>query len=554
MTQKTFTLDNLSKEFSLPQLQELLTNIEEGFQLEIPLSSIGITNSRLDIALDFLEASFIGEKIAVYCSDISSEINSKKVELQTHTFIVLKMKAKEPKTLAKILFKFSREISSTNRTKTYWISLQKHQFDLLDGEIKPRLCGLASDYLANWVNGLHEFDIDVIWQLIFDLPLFPNDYLWLFTSGIRKKDFKKIPIIFSKHKEWQYGFFKVFTKSGFDYYSSTNDILIIPHKNKERTSDWSERWKYFETEIPKDRLCHILGGFYHDLGLSRLDLSDKKIVNISELILAEISPETTIPRFSKSTLFVINDFKIVIGENSIVEYPCESYISTTRMCAANIVDQFYRWPSDGTSVNDIIEMYLSNDGYYLILIDANAQYIFFNTIKVPIEETIQKFKRFNESLPFFGKSKISCPWNHINDDEFEELCYDILSQSERFNPNTIRKMGKSRSRDGGRDIVIEGIRIKKTDPVIKYIVQCKLIKSGKSLSGAKINFSDTIDQYDAGGFIVMTNGVIDSTLYDKLDTICKKKGVETQTWSKLEIERFLSQRPEIKKRYFKEDC
>ena len=76
----------------------------------------------------------------------------------------------------------------------------------------------------------------------------------------------------------------------------------------------------------------------------------------------------------------------------------------------------------------------------------------------------------------------------------------------------------------------------------------------QSLAGSRINMSDTIDQFNAGGYIVMTNGVIDSTLFDKLDAISKKNKVKTRTWSKLEIERFLARRPDIKKRYFKNDC
>jgi hypothetical protein len=116
-------------------------------------------------------------------------------------------------------------------------------------------------------------------------------------------------------------------------------------------------------------------------------------------------------------------------------------------------------------------------------------------------------------------------------------------------------MGKSKSRDGGRDITVEESQFFSLGFPKKYIIQCKLVKSGNSLSGSKINnISDTIDQFEAEGYIVMTNGVIDPTLFDKLDAIAKKKKIKKDTWSKFEIERFLARRPDIKKRYFKNDC
>ncbi|MEQ8974162.1 MAG: hypothetical protein RIE73_27675 [Coleofasciculus sp. C1-SOL-03] len=57
-------------------------------------------------------------------------------------------------------------------------------------------------------------------------------------------------------------------------------------------------------------------------------------------------------------------------------------------------------------------------------------------------------------------------------------------------------------------------------------------------------------QYGAGGFCVMTSGVIDSALYDKLEAIADQTSIETDEWSRLEIERFLAKHPEIKYRYF----
>lgn len=88
---------------------------------------------------------------------------------------------------------------------------------------------------------------------------------------------------------------------------------------------------------------------------------------------------------------------------------------------------------------------------------------------------------------------------------------------------------------------------------IKWIVQCKLIRNGKSLTGKKVeNIRDMLDEYNAGGFCVMTSSIIDATLHDKLDSLRDKNGIEVEKWSYLELERFLAEHPEIKARYFKD--
>ena len=48
----------------------------------------------------------------------------------------------------------------------------------------------------------------------------------------------------------------------------------------------------------------------------------------------------------------------------------------------------------------------------------------------------------------------------------------------------------------------------------------------------------------------MTNVVIDSILYGKIEDIGNNRGVKTDFWSKYEIEGFLIRRPKIRKKYF----
>jgi hypothetical protein len=113
-------------------------------------------------------------------------------------------------------------------------------------------------------------------------------------------------------------------------------------------------------------------------------------------------------------------------------------------------------------------------------------------------------------------------------------------------------MGKSRARDGGRDIVFHAYS--HSEPTaVKWIVQCKLLRNRNSLTGKKVeNIRDMLEDHKAGGFCIMTSGVIDSTLHDKLDNLKHKKGFQIERWSYLEIERFLAEYSEIKSRYFKD--
>jgi hypothetical protein len=155
----------------------------------------------------------------------------------------------------------------------------------------------------------------------------------------------------------------------------------------------------------------------------------------------------------------------------------------------------------------------------------------------------------NTQIFLIANSLIPCPWDDINDEQFEQLCYDIIK--EKHQPNEIHKMGKSRSRDGGRDI--EFYKSTSINNQVKWIVQCKLIKNEKSLSGKSISdIPYMLGRYNARGFCVMTSGVIDSTLHEKLEYEKNTNGFDIEKWSYLEIERFLAEHPEIRERYFKD--
>ena len=85
----------------------------------------------------------------------------------------------------------------------------------------------------------------------------------------------------------------------------------------------------------------------------------------------------------------------------------------------------------------------------------------------------------------------------------------------------------------------------------KWIFQCKLITTGASLSGRKLqDVGDMLDQHGAAGFGVMTSGPIDATLYDKLDALCGRRKVKQHNYSVYELERELLQHPDLRYLYF----
>jgi hypothetical protein len=147
---------------------------------------------------------------------------------------------------------------------------------------------------------------------------------------------------------------------------------------------------------------------------------------------------------------------------------------------------------------------------------------------------------------------VRCDWSSISDEMFEQLCCDVLRRSGHYFPESIRKMGVSRSRDGGRDITALRKPLLAERKPLQFIVQCKRLTKTKSLSAKSLAVADTIDQFGADGYGVMTSGTIDSTLYDRLDGIRRNRNIESDTWDQMRLENFLAEQEnvDIRDRYF----
>lgn len=285
--------------------------------------------------------------------------------------------------------------------------------------------------------------------------------------------------------------------------------------------------------------------------------------------------------FEPSEIHIFPNGGIVHANGRLMKFPANEYFRS-RICAGFAISgldeeayhsEVFRWslgrsistcretgllPGDGIRVEaaESIGAYVHSTEPILIVDDGRFNHLLFDgeelnrhAAKAALRAVAQLHE--NISVAVGGVTDLSLDWSSLSDDQFEELCYDVLDADPKYDSETIRKMGKSRSRDGGRDIVVHELRRWVADRPRKWIFQCKLVTNSSSLGSTKLlDIGDTIEQYGADGFGVMTSAPIDATLYDKLDSISEKRGVKTDSWSVYELNRALARHPTIRRRYF----
>lgn len=126
-------------------------------------------------------------------------------------------------------------------------------------------------------------------------------------------------------------------------------------------------------------------------------------------------------------------------------------------------------------------------GTLVILDDGQFRHFLFDTeslSQVGIKAIHENLSRLAASFtPLIGLSATPlCDWSTLFDEDFEQLCYDVIFAHAKFDSDTIRKLGKSRSRDGGRDLEIRETPSHRGGPSRKWIFQCKLVTDGSSLN------------------------------------------------------------------------
>jgi len=509
-TQILLALEKIDQLFTIDSLCEYLEN-HRSIKLIVNCSMFCSANSNLSIADDYLFSLFLGESIYPFCRSISCVVNLRSIDFD--------LSVEKPCELGIILLRFSEVCYSEGKTDCDETILDRFQELKIDFQNKlfesnkPKIFfhELADSYMANLVAG--------------------NCDSSLSENGLTS--------LYENHPEEEF-FWHSFVSPyvGYDVYTSYESFYpwIIPYN--------------FEP---------------HDL---------------EELLLSYGGIGEHLPILEKADKVIFNNLPPIILSNSMmIPFP-ESDFKTAQKCAYSILsksDSTLR-PLNATHhsnvyrINDVQDVKIhhnlvSEDGSLMIIKDDLAQYVFFQnyssdsefsliTFDTSLEQDYQHtFDLIADKLSSLAgySVDISCPWEKLNDELFEQLCYDLIEYSLIFDKDTRQKMGKSRSRDGGRDIEVY-TRSRLNKPKSKWIVQCKLLqKRAATLAGSKVQqVSDVIDQYGAEGFWIMTNGVIDATLHDKLDGIARNRKIGIEKWDYLKIERILA-KPKyqnIRKRYF----
>ncbi len=361
---------------------------------------------------------------------------------------------------------------------------------------RDQLDDLMSDVL-NFENSIEEHSFIFMEEIEDYYANYINQGIYEIGSEfVTENEEEYLSSCFEKHPEWGYGFWK------------------------NHLSNISPEAVYFST------FCWII----------KNDID-------ADLLLSKYSGIESIS-FDDATLInglIINEFT-AINYNSLHNFG----VATSFIDHLNVGKDkaFSIWISQNF---DIVK--ISYSGYYIIYF--NFELLGEDALKRAYNETSLLHEKLSALL---GLSKdISCDWNMLTDESFEELCYDIIYNDIKFDSQKIQKMGKTKSRDGGRDIVVYtkpmfGI------PAKKYIIQCKLLKKSSSLTKSMMNnASNVIMEYGADGYIIMTNATIDSALHDMLDGFKNNSQMHVNTetrYSKNELERYLARNYHIKKRYW----
>lgn len=269
--------------------------------------------------------------------------------------------------------------------------------------------------------------------------------------------------------------------------------------------------------------------------------------------------------FEDAILLAVGNGLLVCGESQVVEFPLEAFL-----LAAACIDAVERAPDDEDLefdpprppdvtglLNGRGRCLLHISGAMVIVETARYRLLFYG-VKRRTASTLAKqvagFDVAHQRLAAAAglSQSIRCPWDQLTDEAFEELCYDIIRLHPDIDSETVRKLGKSRSRDGGRDIEAYEVRRQPESPPFKWIFQCKLVTNGSSLGATRLrDVGDMLEQYGAQGFGVMTSAPIDATLYDKLDAVCGGRNVRQRNYSIYELEREVLARSVLRARYFK---
>lgn len=479
----------------------------------IPLRSIGRTNEHIDICWDYVEASWAAEKLAAEAG--SAEVVEEYVAEAHLTRLKLTLMAPSPSFQERledvvVVFEAQQDDGSGEGERYQGLREAIADYEESLADCDPRLPELVESYFANFISG-------AMYQMRYDAPDYYDELV-------------------KKHPEYELGFSKspYSGRLGAECYASI-DSWLIPNS------------------VELDTFFSGTGQNYR-----RAD-------------------------FIKGEVLVIAGKSFVLSDGMVAYFPMSQYFKS-RVCAgfARRHDEDI-WPPDqfawldATFTHSPFGEYLRegvpeslrgpdsrrescllhNTGTLIVIDDGSYNHILYDT--KPLDE--RATKNVHEKIGDMSRDvaaamglsdTIALDWKSLSDEQFEQLCYDVLFAHAMFDSSTIRKLGSSRSRDGGRDIEIREAARAPGGKGRKWIFQCKLTQSNSLGATRVLDIGDMLDQYGAEGFGVMTSALIDATLYDKIDSICGSRSILSLNFSGLELARTLVRNSAIRKRYFPE--
>lgn len=477
----------------------------------IPMWSIGVTNSHIDICEDYIEASWAAETLAA--SAQHAEIAEEYLKEKHRTRLRLTLNTPDASFPARLrtvitLYEAARVdgVEQSEAYETVRDSIADHEEEV--ARSNPLLPEIVDAYFANLVAGAYH-------QMRYDAP----DY---YEEQIRKYPERELGF----HRSAYSG------RLGGTCYASPDSWLL-----------------------PKE------------VGL--------------DIFFATTGQNYRLAEFSAGEILVVGGQSFVLCDGMVTYFPMRQYFKS-RVCASfdQRLDQDL-WPPDRFSWDDAAFTHsvwadhirehipeslrapnpsrenciVHSTGTLIAISDGRHSHILYDTKPLNPVATKGLYEKLGEAIQAVGTAiglsgAVTLDWATLNDEQFEQLCYDIIFAHPKFDSSTIRKLGTSRSRDGGRDIEVWETPLVPGGQRKKWVFQCKLTRS-KSLGATKVtDIGDMLDQAGARGFGVMTSALIDATLYAKLDSVCGARSIEQLNFSALELGRALIRNASIRKKYF----
>lgn len=496
------------------EASELEIAPEQTVVIYLPLDSIGYTNQHIDICDDLLEAIWAGERLAAQATKAEVKRDYPPGTHKTQLRLTLQGLSPGLKTAiheCAVLYNRGEGDDADEAAAEQYSAMRDAVLDLEDdlNGITARLPQTVDDYFANLVGGAY-------CQMRYEAPERYREQI-------------------SRYPERRVGYWR----SAFSGQLGANCFTS------------SDGWM-----IPT---CVELDTFFRITGQK---------FKFNHLLPAKV--------------LTVNSVSYAIANGMTAFFPMGQYFKS-RICGSiALLEEDDHWPPDTFDWSDASFTYsphrefnsagiadamlappprvegclIDPSGSLIVVDDGQFRHLLYDTNALTLDGMKTLFNAVGEvSLSLAASIGLAtnpaCDWASLNDEQFEQLCYDLIYSHPLFNSSTIRKHGKSRSRDGGRDIEVYDIpRLPSTRPR-KWIFQCKLVTGSASLSATKlVDIGDMLDHYAVEGFGVMTSAPIDATLYDKLDAVCGKRRVEQMNFSVLELERELVRNEFVRRRYF----